>query len=428
MGNMVNYAALGVLALMALYVITHLFNNMRVSTAMARGVDAERELLQARVAGLAAQKKFEEQRNQYGWNGFRKFEVAKKVFEGGNICSFYLRPNDKKPLPPFQPGQFLTFRLQLPQDKSPTTVRCYSLSDSPRPEYSRVSIKRNPPPREGPGNLAASVSNFFHDQVKEGDILDVKAPGGGFYLDMTRHSPVVLIGGGVGLTPVLSMLNAVCDSDTQREREVWFFYGVRNRDEHIMREHFEQVQREHPNVRLNICYSDPTEKCIQGQDYHHAERVGVDLFKKVLPSSNFDYYLCGPPPMMQSLHEGLRDWGVPVENIHFEAFGPATVKKAAAATGTAAAPAAAAASQIKVTFAKSGKTVDWPADAGSLLEFAESIGIAMSCGCRAGNCGTCVTAVKGGEVAYLKPPGEKPEAGSCLTCISVPKADLVLDA
>jgi ferredoxin-NADP reductase len=426
MTNAVNMVAIVVLALMALYVITFLVNNMRVAHAVARGIDAERDLLQARVANLAAQKKFEEQRTTLGWNGFRKFEVAKKVYEGGNICSFYLRPNDKKPLPPFQPGQFLTFRLQLPNDKQPTTIRCYSLSDSPKPEYYRVSIKRNPPPREGPGNLPASVSNFFHDHVKEGDILDVKAPGGGFYLDMTRHSPIVLIGGGVGLTPVLSMLNAVIDAGSQRE--VWFFYGVRNRDEHVMRDHLLSVAREHPNVKLNICYSDPTDKCVHGTDYHHAARVGADLFKKVLPSSNYDYYLCGPPPMMQSLHEGLMGWGVPEGNIHFEAFGPATVKRAAAATGTAAAPAAAAASQIKVTFAKSGKTVEWPADAGSLLEFAEANGIVMSCGCRAGNCGTCVTAVKGGEVAYLKQPGDKPEAGSCLTCISVPKVDLVLDA
>src|SRR5262249_4749589 len=152
------------------------------------------------------------------------------------------------------------------------------LSDSPKPDYYRVSIKRNPPPRQGPGNLAASVSNFFHDHVKEGDILDVKAPGGGFYLDMTRHSPIVLIGGGVGLTPVVSMLNAVVDAGSQRE--VWFFYGVRNRDEHVMREHLVNVAREHPNVKLNICYSDPTDKCVHGTDYQHAERVSADLFKK----------------------------------------------------------------------------------------------------------------------------------------------------
>jgi uncharacterized protein len=424
--TIVNVTAVGVLALMAIYIVTYLFNNMRVAHAVARGIDAERELLQARVANLAAQKKFEQQRNQFTWNGWRKFEVVKKVHEGGNICSFYLRPNDKKPLPPFSPGQYLTFRLQLPGDKQPTTVRCYSLSDSPKPDYYRVSIKRTPPPREGPGNVSASSSNYFHDHVKEGDILDVKAPSGGFYLDMTRHSPIVLIGGGVGLTPVLSMLNAVVESGSQRE--VWFFYGVRNRDEHIMREHFATIAREHPTVKLNICYSDPTEKCVHGADYHHAARVGADLFKTVLPSSNYDYYLCGPPPMMQSLHEGLREWGVPDANIHYEAFGPATVKKAAAATGTGAAPAAAAASQIKVTFAKSGKTLDWSAESHSILEFAEANGIELACGCRAGNCGTCVTAVKGGEVTYLKEPGEKPESGSCLACISVPKADVVLDA
>jgi ferredoxin-NADP reductase len=271
------------------------------------------------------------------------------------------------------------------------------------------------------------VSNFFHDNLKEGDILDVKAPAGQFYLDMTHHTPIVLIGGGVGLTPVMSMLNTIINSGTTRE--VWFFYGVRNSSEHIMREHFAAVARDHPEIKIQVCYSDPTEQCLAGQDYHHAERVSADLFKKVLPSNNYDYYLCGPPPMMASLFEGLSEWGVPEPNIHFEAFGPATVKKTAAvAPEAAAAVAAAATSQIKVTFAKSNKALSWDAGAGSILEFAEANGIAMACGCRAGNCGTCITAVKGGGVKYLREPGDKPEAGSCLTCISVPQADLVLDA
>ena len=346
--------------------------------------------------------------------------------EGGGICSFYLRAHDKKPLPPFFPGQYLTFRLQLHNDKQATTIRCYSLSDSPNPEYYRVSIKKSPPPRDpSKANLAASVSNFFHDQLNEGDIVDVKAPSGHFFLDVTHHTPIVLIGGGVGLTPMVSMMNAIVASGSRRE--VWFFYGVRNRDEHIMRDHFKEIERDHPNIHVQVCYSDPTEKCVAGTDYHQAERVSVDLFKKLLPSNNFDFYLCGPPPMMSSLFEGLAAWGVPEANVHFEAFGPATVKKVATPEATGAV-AAAAASAIKVTFAKAGKTVDWDAKLGSLLELAEANGVAITSGCRAGNCGTCITAVKGGQVEYLREPGDKPEAGSCLTCITLPKGDLILDA
>ena len=420
----VNLTAVAVLLLMATFVIVYIVNNMRVAHAVARTFDAERDYLRARVAGLATKKKLEEERAQLTWSGFRKFEIARKVQEGGYICSFYLRPHDKKPLPSFLPGQYLTFQLHIAGNKP--TIRCYSLSDAPNPEYFRVSIKQTPPPRDPTkANLAASVSNYFHGTLKEGDIVDVKAPSGAFFLDVTHHTPIVLIGGGVGLTPVLSMLNTLVATDSRRE--IWFFYGVRNRDEHVMRDHLNEIARDHPNVHIQVCYSDPTDKCRPGEDYHQGERVSVELFKKVLPSNNYDYYLCGPPPMMSSLFEGLSEWGVPEANIHFEAFGPATVKK----LGTpepAAAAAVAAGPQMTVTFAKAGKALPWNAAVGSILEFAEANGVNIASGCRAGNCGTCITAVKSGDVSYLREPGDKPESGSCLTCISVPKADLVLDA
>ncbi len=427
MDNSVNVAAVAVLLLMAVSIITYLVNNIRVAQAVVRTVDVERDYLRGRVARLAARKQFELERTQFGWNGFRKFQIARKVDEGGGICSFHLRAHDKRPLPPFLPGQYLTFRLQLPTDRQATTIRCYSLSDAPNPEYYRISIKRAPPPRDPTkANLAASVSNFFHDHLAEGDIVDVKAPAGEFILDVAHQTPIVLIGGGVGLTPMLSMLNAIIASGSRRE--VWFFYGVRNRDEHIMRDRFNEIARDYEYLRINVCYSDPTERCVKGSDYHQGERVSVDLLKKLLPSNNYNYYLCGPPPMMVSLFDGLREWGVPEADIHSEAFGPATVKKLPVSSDAAAAVAAAAKSGITVTFAKTGKTLGWDINASSLLDFAEINGVAIACGCRAGSCGTCITAVKGGEVQYLREPGNKPEAGSCFTCISVPRSDLVLDA
>ncbi len=423
--NIVEIASILVLLLIASYVGTLVLGNLRLARAATGGVEAERKLLDVRVAGLVQQQLLERERVESKWNGFRKFEVWKKIEEGGGICSFYLRPHDKKKLPPFHPGQYLTFRLQLPNDKQATTIRCYSLSDSANQEFYRVSIKRNPPPRDAAkANLAASVSNFFHDQINFGAILDVKAPAGGFWLDLTHHTPIVLIGGGVGVTPVLSMLNAVAASHSTRE--VWFFYGVRNKAEHIMREHFAMMEREYPNFHINICYSEPTKDCVAGVDYQHAERVSVELFKKVLPSNNYHFYLCGPPPMMTSLYEDLTAWGVPEEAVHFEAFGPATIKKVAAQQAAPATTEAGAA--ISVTFATSGKVVPWDGKVASLLELAESNGVSIASGCRAGNCGTCVTAIKSGDVRYIREPGEKPEAGSCLTCISVPKVDLVLNA
>ena len=126
--------------------------------------------------------------------------------------------------------------------------------------------------------------------------------------------------------------------------------------------------------------------------------------------------------MMQALVEGLHAWGVPHDRVHHEAFGPASVKSAGAH------PAADAASRrIEVAFARSGKTGVWDGRS-SLLETADALGVKIDFGCRAGNCGTCLTAIKSGEVEYLNPPGAAVEAGSCLACVAVPKTDIRIDA
>ncbi|MBC8242293.1 MAG: 2Fe-2S iron-sulfur cluster binding domain-containing protein, partial [Alphaproteobacteria bacterium] len=310
---------------------------------------------------------------------------------------------------------------RLPDREKPL-VRCYSLSDSPlKTDYYRVSIKRlGPPPRE-PDAPPGLSSNFFHNDLQAGDIVDVKAPSGNFLLDLSKHRPVVLIGGGVGLTPMISMLNAICESGSQRE--TWFFYGVRNGDEHIMRAHLESLEAEHENVHVRICYSDPTDDEVEGQGFQHGCRISVDLFKKVLPSNNYEFYICGPPPMMESLTVGLSEWGVPDSDVFFEAFGPASVKRVAP-------PVSAVVARIgRVgTLAPSNKKVPWDGSHGSILELAEAHGVDLDPGCRAGSCGPCITAVKTGEVSYVDEPGSLPESGSCLACISVPKTDLALDA
>jgi len=380
------------------------------------------DLLRRRVEAETLSREMERKKTAETWSGVRKFRIRDKVQEGGSICSFYLVPHDGKALPPFLPGQYLTFNLRLPGRDKPL-VRCYSLSDSPfQTEYYRVSIKRADPPPQQPDALPGLSSNFFHDELQAGDIVDVKAPSGVFFLDLSKHHPIVLIGGGVGLTPMVSMLNAICDSGSQRE--VWFFYGVDNGDDYIMKEHLEALEAEHENVHLRLCFSKPKEDEVEGEGFHHAGFVSVELLKQVLPSSNYDYYLCGPPPMVASLTTDLREWGVPDADVHLETFGPASVKKKAPSPENAA---AAPTGQV-VTFARSSKNVTWDGSHDSILELAEANGIELDFGCRAGSCGTCITAVKTGEVGYVEEPDAQPESGSCLACIAVPKTDLALDA
>ena len=402
-----------------------LFSSFRRNRLATAQQELSIRSLNSDVERKTLHKNFEAEKLTNVWSGFRKFRVDRKVPEGGGICSFYLVPHDGKGLPPFEPGQYLTFDFKVP-NQTKAVVRCYSLSDSPQKssEYYRISVKHALPPPKVPDAPPGVSSSFLHGTVEEGDIIDTRAPGGNFFMEQASHTPVVLIGGGVGITPVLSMMNCIIEAGSKREAH--FFYGVRHGEEHIMREYLDDVAATHENIHLHVCYSDPRDGIdVEGRDYQHAGRVSVDLFKKVLPSNNFDYYMCGPPPMMESLVNDLGDWGVPEKHIHLEAFGPASVKKKPA---PAAAPAEAGAEAISIEFAKTGKTCDWSPDQGTILDFAEEQGIAMDFGCRAGSCGTCKTAVRSGKVDYLDPPGSPIEDGSCLPCIAVPKSSISIDA
>ena len=416
----ISFIALAFLLFLVAYIFILITNATRTLAINKDRAILDVQLLKTRVDQIIQTKQLEDERARFSWNGFRKFEIVSKVKETADITSFYLSPHDGKPLPKFYPGQFLTFQLHIPGQQKPV-VRCYSLSDSPHhPDRYRVSVKRVPPPKDNPNVPAGLVSNYFHDNLNESDIVDIKAPSGHFFIDMYAKGPVVLIGGGVGITPVLSMLNALVEIESQRE--IWFFLGVRNKKEHIMKEHLELVERANANVNLKVFYSSPAETDIKDVDYHVQGRVTVDNFKPFLSSNNYDFYICAPPPMIKALNSDLADWGVPKANIHFEAFGPATVKKVKKDSIKE------QVSKIEIKFTKTGKTIPWNNDVSSLLELAEQNSIHLESGCRAGNCGSCLTAIINGDVTYVGEPGTPPEEGSCLTCISIPKGNISLDA
>jgi uncharacterized protein len=380
---------------------------------------ARRKLFALRLAAANLRFKAEESKVKYTWKGYRKFVIAKKQIEANNICSFYLRPHDNRAIPNAEPGQFLTFKLNIPSEKKPV-IRCYSLSDSTlNKDYYRVTIKKIPPPRDNPEAPPGLSSSFFHEQLNENDLLDVKVPSGHFYLEPGKINGVVLIGGGIGLTPVLSMLNYLID--TGANNEIWFFYGMISGQDFAMQEHLAAIKaKNHENIRIVIVMSNPGDADVEGVDYDHSGHVSVELFNKVLPSSNYDYYLCGPPPMMNAITSDLYEWGVPETRVHFEAFGPASVKKVTK-------PGGGEAKSVSVTFKKSGKTLDWSSDL-SLLELAEEHDVPMEFGCRAGSCGTCKVAVIDGGVDYPIKPDFDIELGCCLTCLAKPKGNITIDA
>jgi len=356
------------------------------------------------------------------WTGFKAFSVQRRQMEDAQhtICSFYLVPNDGQALPPFKPGQFLTFKLQLEDPAThqiKTVVRCYSLSDRPRVDYYRISVKRVPPPAMQPQVPPGLSSNFFHEHIQAGSTLQVKAPSGHFYWSEQDTLPIVLVGGGIGITPMLSILNQVLENTISRE--VWLFYGVRNGGEQIMKAHLQALAQAHPNFHLYTCYSAPTADDVEDRDYQHRGRVSLDLLRTTLKLRRYQFYVCGPKALMETVVPGLLEWGVDATDIYYESFGPATLIQRDKSQTSA---------PCTVTFQRSGKTLAWDTNADSLLAFAEAHGIEIDSGCRAGSCGSCQTPLISGEVEYTQQADADIEAGRCLLCITKPHGDLVLDA
>ncbi len=358
-----------------------------------------------------------------GWTGFRPFVVDRKIAESEDITSFYLVPADSRPLPAFRPGQYLTFRLNIPGHARPVT-RTYSLSSSTRSDHYRITVKRETAPPSRPDLPHGLSSNYLHDGVEPGARLCVKAPSGNFHLDPREPGPVALLSAGVGVTPMVSMLEAIVEASSSRQ--IWFIHGARNRRKHIMGAFARRIAAEHDNVRLHICYSRPDPEDVLGKDYDSAGHVTVDLIQHLLPRGDFDFYLCGPARFIKTLYDGLLAWSVPKARIHYEFFGPATVLKPSRPRAHKTA-ASSGADTIDVSFARSGLTVAWDSSVESLLDLAETHGLRPDFSCRSGICHTCMCRLIDGDVEYSLHIADEPDSGQVLICCSRPRSSVVLD-
>ena len=356
-----------------------------------------------------------------GWYGFRDFQVHRLVKETELTTSVYLKPVDGKPIAEFRAGQHLTFKFDI-RGASKPVVRCYSLSDGPGYDYYRISVKQMMPPRDKPDAPAGRVSTFVNQSLGVGDRLQVKAPSGHFFLDETSSVPIVMLAGGIGITPMISMIDRIVQ--TNSTRKVVLFYGSRNGSDHAFKKYLDNTVRRRPNIQVINVYSEPLEQEQQGVDFHESGFISFGLLKRVLPNNHCQFYLCGPPPFMEDMYNGLIQWQVPDSRISYEAFGPASIgkKKKNKTEPADTAPTA------SVTFAKSQKTLDWDANCESLLEFAEQNDIVIDSGCRAGSCGSCETALIKGKVCYGQEPSVDCEPGSCLVCIAKPVGAVELEA
>ncbi len=372
------------------------------------------------------------------WIGWRDFRVVRKVFEDRmrSQCSLYLGPVDGLPLAPFKPGQFLTFSLApaaqnalavKAAERPIALVRCYSISDAPEPSTFRITVKRALAPAHHPEWPAGLASGYLHDLVHEGDVLKVKAPAGQFFIDAEVDVPAVFVAGGIGITPMVSMLRWCIQE--QPQRMLHLFYGVRHGGELAFREALETLAQQNDRFHLHEVFSDPQPDDVRDMNMHHTGRVDVELLRATLPHGRHRFFVCGPPAMMSSLVPALGLWGVLAQDIHFEAFGPASVPPALTPQGSSQAMGVSApsATTFVIRLGRSGRTLQWTGQDANLLDFAERHSVAVESGCRSGSCGSCETRVVSGVVTYRHQPDADIAPGHCLMCVAVPQSALELE-
>lgn len=238
-----------------------------------------------------------------GWRGGRLFRVARRVRESEEIVSFHLQPADGGAVLDFIPGQYIGLRLLLEGEE---VRRNYSLSAAANGREYRISVKREPGGR---------VSSHLHDRVGEGDELELFAPAGDFVLDRSSK-PLVLIGAGVGITPLLAMLEAAAPSG----RPIRFIHCARHAGVQAFASRVDELVAAHPQVQRFYCLED--QRSNDGADAHG--RLTAERLKSWLPAErDADVYFLGPKPFMAALKRNLHDLGVPPAQIRYEFFGPA---------------------------------------------------------------------------------------------------------
>jgi len=232
--------------------------------------------------------------------GWRPYTVVDVVRESSNVRSFYLEPADGLGVAPHVPGQHISLRTpQWATDGAASQIRHYTLSDAPNGRRYRISVKRD-----------GLVSAWLHAHLAPGAQIELMGPGGDFTFEEGTQRPVVMLSAGIGITPMIAMLNGllVNGSRTRHRHPIYFIHGARNREEQAFDAHLQALQAGHRNLAVHVHYSSE-----QG-------RMNADLLMSLLPLDDYDFYLCGPDGFMQAMRAGLRKLNVADERIRYETF------------------------------------------------------------------------------------------------------------
>jgi uncharacterized protein len=345
---------------------------------------------------------------------WRRFRLLETKDESAVIRSFLFEPADGGGVAGYDAGQYLPIRVQ-PAGWAEPVLRTYTLSDAPDGRRYRISVKR-----EGKGG----VSDWLHDELRVGDEVEVLSPRGHFSFDEAANRPVVMISAGVGITPMIAMLNSqlVNSGRTRLHQPIRFIHAAMDGAHLPFAGELARKAELHANLSLHLAFSRPSAGDELGRTHHSEGRIDRALLQRLLPLDDYEIYLCGPPGFMQTVYGALLSLGVRDGRIHFESFGPASItrrREVVADTDTS--------EGVTVEFAKSGKTALWRPKAGSLLELAEASGLSPLHSCRSGSCGTCAVSVLKGDVDYSEPPLHEIADGEALICLARPRSGAHLD-
>lgn len=245
-----------------------------------------------------------------GWLGTRAFTLVEKNQESDVITSFVFAPVDGQPVADYLPGQYLAVYLR-PASFEYREIRQYSLSDAPNGKTYRIAVKRE----EG-----GKVSPYLHNEAQVGDVVELAMPYGDFFLQTQAHTPVALISGGVGLTPMLSMFNTLVQQ--QHSGDIHWIHAAENGKHHAFAADINAQAAQHSNISRHVWYNQPTAQDLPGEDYQYQGFVDLQALRSTLDTPDMQYYFCGPLGFMQHIGQTLQGWGVDAGRIHYECFGP----------------------------------------------------------------------------------------------------------
>jgi nitric oxide dioxygenase len=263
---------------------------------------------------------YEHHEEQYGWQGFKPFVVVKREFNSDNISSFYLLPQDGEKLPSHKPGQYITVRVPVAEGRY--TMRNYSLSNEPGSATYRISVKRELPSQAD--SPAGVVSNFLHEHIQQGDLIEIAPPCGDFTLKTPDNDTTaqVFIAGGIGITPLLSMLHEALNK-ANGKRQIILIQTAINGDVHAFEDEIALLADKHINMQWHVRYSEPTAADTAANRYDSEGLLDMNLVETLVGKQDADYYLCGPKAMLKHTYQLLQQRQVPASSIHYELFGPA---------------------------------------------------------------------------------------------------------